>query len=336
MRRRRGWQESRRRSGGCKLIWWHVGYRAIEPGRSTGAVLPGFRIEWGRDYFDGCGAHCVVRQWRVLVLLVISALINYMTAPRSRSEPPIFSGNWGCRITISASCTRHSWRVCAFQLFFAGGLAVDPLTWAGCWGWVFHLVGSHGFHRRGWLAVILGLRMLLGMGNRSPTRRIHAPGEPISGHHRGFANAMIDAGTKVGGHRHAGRRAAGKPVGMWRSFWCWAWAACCGCFPGIRECPRAREFRRISRTDIASIGDILRQRSAWFSAFGLFCRSTSGIFSHWLPAHGEPALPESRWRCWGRFRFWRSRSCDGRLALRPADCARPYADACAEMSRESG
>src|SRR5947207_3680892 len=92
-------------------------------------------------------------------------------------------------------------------------------------------------------------------------------------HHRGFANALIDAGTKTG--PAIGTLVGGLLVSQlgWRPFFLvlglgsllwlvpWFWWRPTGKGVSAGE----------DRSDIASMGDILRLRPAWFSAFGLFC-----------------------------------------------------------------
>ena len=117
---------------------------------------------------------------------------------------------------------------------------------------------------------------------------IHASQYPE--HHRGLANALIDAGTKTG--PAIGTLVGGLLVSQlgWRPFFLvlglgsmlwlipWSWWRPRGKGVSAHE----------DRTDIASIGDILRQRSAWFSAFGLFCSNYFWYFLiTWLPAYLE-------------------------------------------------
>src|SRR5262249_17941291 len=109
-------------------------------------------------------------------------------------------------------------------------------------------------------------------------------------HRRGFANALIDAGTKIG--PALGILIGGLLVSRlgWRPFFfvlgggclLWLLSLMAWVAGGAPLAPREE------RTGIPSIGEILRERSAWFSAFGLFCGNYYWYFLiTWLPAYLE-------------------------------------------------
>ena len=142
------------------------------------------------------------KEWRVLILLVISALINYID-----------------RTTLSVAATDiqrelhlTNTQVGALQSAFFASYALCQLSFVA--GWVvgrFHVGWVLGFGFLLWsgataitgaatvFAMIFALRLLLGIGESvsyPSYSRILASEYPE--HHRGFANALIDAGTKVG------------------------------------------------------------------------------------------------------------------------------------------
>jgi MFS family permease len=142
------------------------------------------------------------KEWRVLILLVISALINYID-----------------RTTLSVAATDiqrelqlSNTQIGALQSAFFATYALSQLSFAA--GWVvgrFHVGWVLGFGFLLWsgatavtgfatvFAMIFSLRLLLGIGESvsyPAYSRILASEYPE--HHRGFANALIDAGTKVG------------------------------------------------------------------------------------------------------------------------------------------
>jgi MFS family permease len=139
-------------------------------------------------------------------------------------------------------------------------------------------------------AAVIGLRVLLGIGESvsyPSYSRILATGFPE--HHRGFANALIDAATKAA--PAAGALLGGLLVARygWRPFfltlgaatllWLWPW---------LRSMPQGATAKRENSSLVPSIGAILRQRSLWFAAVGQFCANYFWYFlMTWLPAYLE-------------------------------------------------
>ena len=234
------------------------------------------------------------KEWRILILLALSAAINYID-----------------RTTLSVAATDiqrqlhlTNTQVGSLQSAFFATYAFSQFTFLA--GWVagrFHVgwVLAGGFFL--WsgatamtgaatgFAMIFGLRLLLGVGESvsyPSYSRILASEYPE--HHRGFANALIDSGTKIGpalGILVGGLLVSG--IG-WRPFFfvlgggCLLWLV-----PWLLWMPRdsavaAREDGR----GIPTIPEILAQRSAWFTAFGLFCGNYYWYFLiTWLPAYLE-------------------------------------------------
>jgi MFS family permease len=252
------------------------------------------------------------KEWRVLVLLVISGLINYidrttLSVGATDIQRELGLSNYEIGKLHSAFFGVYA----ACQLFSVSGWLVDRFIV----GWVLGLgffvwSGATAFTGVAQsFAVILGLRMLLGMGESvsyPAYSRILASQYPE--HHRGFANALIDAGTKIG--PAIGTLVGGLLVSRlgWRPFflvlglgsmlWLIPWHFWKPTGKGVS----AHE----DRTDIASIGDILRQRSAWFSAFGLFCTNYFWYFLiTWLPAYMEKErhFPKSKMAVLGSIPF---------------------------------
>src|SRR4051812_2723824 len=142
------------------------------------------------------------KEWRVLILLVISAFINYID-----------------RTTLSVAATDiqrelalTNTQVGALQSAFFATYALAQLSFLAGWvvgryhvGWALGAgfllwSGATGLTGlAGSFVVIFALRLLLGIGESvtyPSYSRILASEYPE--HHRGFANALIDAGTKVG------------------------------------------------------------------------------------------------------------------------------------------
>ena len=67
---------------------------------------------------------------------------------------------------------------------------------------------------------------------------------------------------------------------------------------------------REDASEVPSIGAILSERSAWFTAFGLFCGNYYWYFLiTWLPAYLEKErhFPKRRWRYSAGCHSWRLR-----------------------------
>jgi MFS family permease len=234
------------------------------------------------------------KEWRVLILLLLSALINYID-----------------RTTLSVAATDiqrelhlTNTQVGALQAAFFASYALCQLSFLAGWvvgrfhvGWVLacgFLLWSGATVLTGAapvFAVIFGLRLLLGIGESvtyPSYSRILANEYPE--YHRGFANAIIDSGTKVG--PALGILIGGLLVSQvgWRIFffvlgggsllWLLPWAAWMPRGKGVA----ARE----NASQVPSIRLILSERSAWFTAFGLFCGNYYWYFLlTWLPAYLE-------------------------------------------------
>ncbi|MCX6627663.1 MAG: MFS transporter [Candidatus Solibacter sp.] len=234
------------------------------------------------------------KEWRVLILLIVSALINYID-----------------RTTLSVAATDiqrelhlTNTQVGALQSAFFASYALCQLSFLAGWvvgrfhvGWVlacgfFLWSGATAITGAATVfAMIFVLRLLLGIGESvtfPSYSRILASEYPE--HHRGFANALIDSGTKVG--PALGILIGGLLVSQvgWRIFfvvlgggsllWLIPWAAWMPQGKGVAS--------REDASEIPSIGAILRERSAWFTAFGLFCGNYYWYFLiTWLPAYLE-------------------------------------------------
>jgi MFS family permease len=234
------------------------------------------------------------REWTVLALLVISGFLNYV----DRANLSVGATNIQSELHLSDShlglmLSGFFWTYAAFQLFAIAGWLVDRFNvcWVLAigffvWSGATAITGAARV-----FAVMFALRLLLGAGESvayPSYSRILANNFPE--HHRGFANALIDAGTKAG-------PALGTLIGAllmerygWRSFFLalgfgsLVWLA-----PWFLWMPRGQGVAtRRDPEDTPSIADILAQRSAWFTGLGLFCSNYFWYFLiTWLPAYLE-------------------------------------------------
>lgn len=244
--------------------------------------------------------------WLILALLVISGFLNYfdrsnLSVGAIDIQRELGLDNSQLGLLLSA----FFWTYALMQLLGAAGWLVDRfnVSWilAGgffLWSGATAITGTARV-----FAVLFALRLLLGIGESiayPSYSRILANSYPE--HRRGFANAAIDAGTKLG-------PALGTLLGGilmarygWRAFfvvlgivslsWLVPWLLWMprGLGVSAREDPAA-----ISA--VPGIPAILRQRSAVFSALGLFCSNYYWYFLlTWLPPYLESARHFSKSR----------------------------------------
>jgi MFS family permease len=234
------------------------------------------------------------KEWRILVLLALSAAINYidrttLSVAATDIQHQLNLSNTQLGSLQSAFFATYAFSQFTFLAGWAAGrfhvgwvLAIGFFLWSGATA-VTGLATS--------FAMIFVLRLMLGIGESVSFpcySRILASEYPE--HHRGFANALIDSGTKAG--PAVGILVGGLLVSSigWRPFFfvlgggCLLWL-----IPWFAWMPRgsavaAREDGR----GIPTIPEILSQRSAWFTAFGLFCGNYYWYFLiTWLPAYLE-------------------------------------------------
>uniref|UniRef100_Q01ZA5 Major facilitator superfamily MFS_1 n=1 Tax=Solibacter usitatus (strain Ellin6076) TaxID=234267 RepID=Q01ZA5_SOLUE len=252
------------------------------------------------------------KEWRVLILLVISAFINYID-----------------RTTLSVAATDiqrelglTNTQLGSLQSAFFATYALSQLSFAAGWvvgrfhvGWVlaggfFLWSGATGLTGlAGTFTVIFTLRLLLGIGESvsyPSYSRILASEYPE--HHRGFANALIDAGTKLG--PALGILIGGLLVSQvgWRIFFfVLGGGSLLWLVPWSMWMPQGKAVAsREDGSDVPTIAAILLQRSAWFTAFGLFCSNYYWYFLiTWLPAYLEKErhFPKAKMAIFGWFPF---------------------------------
>jgi MFS family permease len=235
-------------------------------------------------------------EWRVLVLLTLSAFLNYvdrtnLSVGATDIQRELHLSNY----TLGVLGSAFFWTYAAFQLGGIAGWVVD--RWNVCWVYAIGFLAWSGATAvsgmaRGFL-VFFGLRLLLGMGESvayPAYSRILANHFPE--HHRGFANALIDAGTKAGPAlgallgglfmREYGWRAFFLVLGFGSLLWLVPWVLWSRAMPGS---PSAGHGPALPGP---SVWEIMRRRPALATAFGLFSTNYFWYFLiTWLPAYME-------------------------------------------------
>src|SRR3954453_15066349 len=234
------------------------------------------------------------RQWKILILLYISSFLLYVDRSNlsvgaisiqrdlgfndlqlGRLLSAFFITYAFCQLTMVAG-----WFVDRFdvRIVFAIGFAL----WSGATA----ITGiGNGF------VLIYCLRLILGLGESisfPSYSRILAT--QYAEDRRGLANAIVDAGTKSG--PALGTLLGGLLMAKfgWRPFFvALGFLSMMWLIPWFRWMPKAEAAaHRDHRAGLVGIGEILTKRSAWFSAFALFCSNYFWYFLvTWLPPYLE-------------------------------------------------
>jgi Sugar phosphate permease len=235
------------------------------------------------------------REWVVVVLLVISAVINYVDRTNLSMAMPQIEQRFSLSpLQITSLLGAFFWTYALLQLFGLVGWLTDRFQpgWVLFYGYLLWtlVTGLTGLATS--FTVIFLLRLLLGLGESVAYpcySRIFA-GMPQ--HYRGRANAAIDAGTKLGPAAgvfvagliltHLGWRMLFILFGLGGLLWLLPWSKV---MPQVEQ----HETHRLTEDFLDarhSIVKILKQRSAWGTFIGHFCGNYFYYFLlAWLPRY---------------------------------------------------
>lgn len=230
-------------------------------------------------------------EWLLLILLVASIFINYVDRANLSIAAPLFEKELALSpLQVGALLSAFFWTYALLQLVGIAGWLADRfpvgLVFAGGF-----LVWSAATIATGLLssfAAIYNARLLLGAGESLAYpcySRIFATDLPQ--HHRGRANALLDAGSKLG-------PAVGTFLGgilLMRLGWRWFFivlgiASLAWLIPWLKWMPRSYAIRTSERQQLPSFFELLRVRSAWGTFLGHFCGNYFWFFLlTWLPSY---------------------------------------------------
>ena len=230
-------------------------------------------------------------EWILLILLVASIFLNYIDRSNLSLAAPILQKELALSPTALGSLLgAFFWTYALLQLFGVAGWLADRfpvgIVLAGglfVWSAATMLTGAAtGF------ASLYVCRLLVGAGESVAYpcySRIFASDVPS--HHRGFANALLDAGSKLGpalGTLLGGLLLA--RVG-WRIFFVVLGAvSLLWLIPWFRWMPRSQTATVSQNSWRPSTMQILRSRSAWGTFGGHFCGNYFWFFLlSWLPTY---------------------------------------------------
>jgi MFS family permease len=229
------------------------------------------------------------REWAVVLLLVISAIINYVDRSNLSIAAPLIERQFALSpVKIGTLLSAFFWTYALMQISGIAGWFSDrfPVGWVMFGGYVLWsgatvLTGLTSSYA----AVFLTL-LLLGVGESVAYPCYSRVFAELPQQQRGRANALIDAGTKLGPAVgaflgglllvHVGWRMLFIILGAGGLLWVLPW---------LRMMPRPR--RRVAEGDatpLPSIARLLRVKSAWGTFLGHFCGNYFLYFQlTWLP-----------------------------------------------------
>jgi MFS family permease len=248
----------------------------------------------------------------VLALLVISAFINYIDRANLSVGAVSIQRELGLsNPQLGRLLSGFSWTYAAFQIFFVAGWLADRFNVSLVFAAGF-LVWSGATAGAGLTSAFTSLflfRLLLGAGESIAYPCYSRILAAFPEQRRGLANALVDAGTKLG-------PALGTLLGGllmahfgWRLFFiALGFGSLLWLVPWLYWAPRGYAApAKAEQAETPSLLDILRQRSAWFSFLGLFCSNYYWFFLlTWLPAYleKERGFPKPKMAVLGSLAFF--------------------------------
>ncbi|MBK9169976.1 MAG: MFS transporter [Bryobacterales bacterium] len=246
----------------------------------------------------------------VLALLVVSICINYIDRGALSVSAPLISTELGLSPAgMGILFSAFFWSYASFQI--VAGWLVDryPVKWVYAAGF---LVWSLATAATGWVTAfgwLLAARLALGIGESvayPAISKILVRDFPEE--RRGFANALVDAGSKIG--PGLSTLAGGLLVAQfgWRSLFIWV-----GLLSLLWLLPWVRWTRSEPAQTVAggpagpSMLTILRRREAWGTCLGMFALGYVWYFLlSWLPSYlvNERGFSMEQMAVLGSLPFW--------------------------------
>ena len=221
-------------------------------------------------------------EWLLLGLLVASVLINYIDRGNLSMAAPLIQKDLGLSaLQIGSLLSAFFWTYSLMQLFGAAGWFADrfPVGVVFASGLVLWSAATLATGFLTGYAVLYALRLVLGVGESvsypcySKIFATHLPQ-----HHRGRANALLDAGTKLG--PAVGTFLAGILLVDygWRIFFISLGAgSLLWLIPWFKFMPKDAGASVTTSEALPSTTELLNQRSAWGTFIGVFCAISFGI-----------------------------------------------------------
>lgn len=251
----------------------------------------------------------------LLVLLVIAVGINYIDRGTLSVSSSNISAEYGLDATqMGLLFSAFFWSYALFQL--VAGWLVDryDVKWVFAIGFLVWSLSTAAMGLASSLAMFFVLRLTLGIGESAAypaTSRILAANYPEE--RRGFANALVDAGSKIGPAlstllgglvvAHYGWRSLFLAVGLGSLVWLipWLWLV-----PSEKR-NRVDEGAKAPSEGEVGWRQLLVRREVWGTSLGMFCLGYVWYFLvSWLPAYleAERGFSKEAMATFGSLPFW--------------------------------
>lgn len=247
---------------------------------------------------------------RVLLLLVVAVGINYIDRGLLSVSAPVIQQELGLSATkLGVLFSAFFWTYASFQI--VAGWIVDryPLKWVYAAGYLLWSLATAATGVIDGFTQLLATRLMLGIGESvayPATSKIIVREFPEA--QRGFANALVDAGSKIGPGlstlaggllvNQYGWRALFIGVGAASLLWLLPWALWTTATP-------ARDAR--TTTSSPTLLQILARRESWGTYLGMFALGYVWYFLlSWLPSYlvKERGFSLSSMAVLGSVPFW--------------------------------
>jgi len=240
------------------------------------------------------------REWIVVLLLVASVFVNYADRSNLSLAVPILERQFSLSsLRAGTLLSAFSWTYALVQVLGLSGWLADRFHagWVLFTGYLLWSLATAATGLTASFAALFALRLLLGLGESVAYPCYSRVFAAMPQEHRGRANALIDAGTKLG--PAAGAYVGGLVLGsfgwramfgffglgalLWLPFWYWA-------MPSGEASAAAKDADALavpaSSGAEPSIAKMLRMPCAWGSFVGHFCGNYFYYFLlSWLPAY---------------------------------------------------
>ncbi len=251
----------------------------------------------------------------ILVLLVLAVGINYI----DRGTLSVSKSNISAEFALNSTqmgflFSAFFWSYALFQL--VAGWLVDryDVKWVYALGFLIWSLSTAAMGFFSGFAVFFGLRLMLGIGESvayPATSRILAANYPEE--QRGFANALIDAGSKIGPAlsmlfgglfvAEFGWRALFIVIGLGSLLWLipWLWLV-----PSEKSMALKSQETKPKEVTVGW-GQLLVRREVWGTSLGMFCLGYAWYFLvSWLPAYLEEdrGFSKPEMAIFGSLPFW--------------------------------
>jgi MFS family permease len=227
-------------------------------------------------------------EWVLVGLLVASVFVNYVDRANLSIAAPVLEKQLSLTpMQMGSLLSAFFWTYALLQLFGVAGWIVDrfPVGRVFAWGYFSWCVATMATGCLSGYVLLYAARLVLGAGESVTYPCYSRIFVELPEHHRGRANALIDAGTKagpavgtfVGGFLliHYGWRALFIVIGAAALLWLLPW---------LKLMPRPQPQAPRATQTLPPISELLGVRSAWGTFLGQFCGNYFFYFLlTWLP-----------------------------------------------------